>query len=159
VKQYADLGLPIGWTKQNATLDPHAKACSKNGVIRLPAADEDCKSDEKPGEFGWWPVAKLIGSLILGGLLIGLGGPFWYDVVTGLTNIRSIAKDIAGGDPAKKAAPPAPAPQGAQTEASPAPTQPPAAKTPDRLQPATPVGAFNIAQAALAAASNQGGGS
>jgi hypothetical protein len=143
VKQYSDIGLPIGWTKQNATLNPFADACSKNGAVRILAKGESCDSDETPETFGLWPVIKLIASLLLGGLLIGLGAPFWYDAVTGLTNIRNIAKDVGGGD--KKAAAP-------NAAAAPGTGQALTPKTPDRPQPATPVGAFNVSQAAMDAA-------
>ncbi|MFH1342950.1 MAG: hypothetical protein ABIL01_17370 [Pseudomonadota bacterium] len=132
VKQYSDLGLPIGWTKQNATLNPWAVTCSKDGVLRI-AADKQCGAGEKPDDWAWF---RLAWSLLLGGILVGLGAPFWYSAVTGLTNIRSIAKDVVGGEP-KVAAPGA---------AAVAPT------TPDLPQPTTPVGAFNVSQAAKAAA-------
>jgi len=42
-------------------------------------------------------------SLIIGGLLIGLGGPFWHDAVRGLINIRSLARG-AGADSGTAAA-------------------------------------------------------
>ena len=32
--------------------------------------------------------------LVIGGFLVGLGGPFWYDTVKSLTNIRSL---LGGG--------------------------------------------------------------
>jgi hypothetical protein len=72
--------------------------------------------------------------LLFGGLLIGLGGPFWYDAVNGLTNIRSIAKDISGTNQ----------PQPGEVT----PTTTTVAGSVDRPQPATPVGAFNVSQAA-----------
>ena len=34
--------------------------------------------------------------LFLGGLLIGLGAPFWYNAVNGLTNIRNVARSVSG---------------------------------------------------------------
>jgi len=141
VKQYSDLGLPIGWTKQNATLNPDAATCSKGGVVRVLVEGETC--DGVAGKVGLWSVLKLICSLVLGGILIGLGGPFWANAVTGLTNIRSIAKDIAGTDQQKV------------VSAVTAP-QVTGGATPDRAQPATPVGAFNVSQAAAAAASGGG---
>ena len=69
--------------------------------------------------------------LLLGGLLIGLGSPFWYDAVVGLTNIRSMASGNGGSAPAKPA--------------SPAPPQPAAG---EKAQPVTPVGAFQASNAA-----------
>ena len=187
VKQYADLGLPIGWSKENATLNPWKATCKlADGTVRLLGSNETCiPSDQKvqheadqkaqqaaqkalqaeqkakqatgqqaksgaeqpstqpqrnyfygeSGAVGWEATVKLALSLLLGGVLIGLGGPFWYDVVNGLTNIRSIAKDISGtGQP--KAAPAVTAPLVAPEDA------------PDRPQPTTPVGAFNVSLAA-----------
>jgi hypothetical protein len=83
--------------------------------------------------------------LLLGGLLIGLGAPFWYDAVTGLTNIRSTVQQVSGGGQKKASAPGQPgaaAPQAGAVPATPDPTDP------DRPQPDTPVGTFTIANAA-----------
>jgi hypothetical protein len=151
VKQYADLGLPIGWTKENATLNPKAPTCSKDGVTRVVAKGEACKTDETAGKVGWRSVIRLVGSLLLGGLLIGLGAPFWYDAVTGLTNIRGTVQQISGSGQQKATAPAAP---GQPADAAPqpgAPAQPaatPAPTDPDRPQPVTPVGTFTISNAA-----------
>lgn len=135
VKQYADLGLPIGWHKDNASLNPWAPTCTKDGVMRILADGGSCRSGEKLIAFGWWPWLRLVASLVLGGVLIGLGAPFWYNAVTGLTNIRNIAKDISGVN---------------QRTVESATTSPAAVsgRTPDRLQPVTPVGAFNVSLAA-----------
>jgi hypothetical protein len=145
VKQYADLGLPIGWTKENATLNPWALTCSAGGVTRVAAEGESCKTGDAAGYVGCWAVLRLIGSLLLGGLLIGLGAPFWYNAVTGLTNIRSTVQQVSGGGQKKASAPGQPAaapPQQGAVPATPAPTDP------DRPQPETPVGTFTIANAA-----------
>lgn len=138
-KRFADLGLPIGWSKQNATLDPGEDVCLVNGAIHVLAKDEPCENKQK---LGVWNVAKLLCSLLLGGLLIGLGAPFWYNTVTGLTNIRSIMKDLTGGGD------PTPPVAGTQAAALQTGATPP---TPDRAQPSTPVGAFNVSRAAQAA--------
>jgi hypothetical protein len=42
--------------------------------------------------------------LFLGGLLIGLGAPFWYNAVVGLTNIRNNARGTASADAQTRAA-------------------------------------------------------
>jgi hypothetical protein len=145
VKQYADLGVPIGWTKENATLDPKAPTCSKDGVTRVVAKGESCKTGETAGRVGWGAVLRLIGSLLLGGLLIGLGSPFWYDAVTGLTNIRSTVQQVSGGGQKKASAPGQPAAAPPEADAVP---RTPAPTDPDRPQPDTPVGTFTIANAA-----------
>jgi hypothetical protein len=141
VKQYADLGLPIGWTKENATLDPWALTCSAGGLMRVMAEGESCKTGEAAGYVGRWAVAKLVFSLLLGGLLIGLGAPFWYDAVMGLTNIRSTVQQVSGGGQKKASTTGQPA-AAAPAVPAPAPTDP------DRPQPDTPVGTFTIANAA-----------
>jgi hypothetical protein len=42
-KQYADLGLPIGWSKENATLNPWKPTCKlPDGTVRLLGSDETC---------------------------------------------------------------------------------------------------------------------
>jgi hypothetical protein len=162
VQQYSDLGLPIGWTKENATLDPFARTCiSQDGKkTRVIENAENCNIDPKEteGKVGALAVLRLVGSLLLGGFLIGLGGPFWYNAVTGLTNIRGIARDVSGDgtkaaqQQASGAHAPPPQIQGVVGQ----PQQPPAAapqpSNPDRPQPVTPVGNFQIAHAAKKAA-------
>jgi hypothetical protein len=65
-------GVPIGWTPQRM-----ADAGFRETAIGIPLPDQP-KS-----------IQTLIW-LLLGGLLVGLGGPFWYDVVNALSNIRAI---------------------------------------------------------------------
>ena len=67
--------------------------------------------------------------LFLGGLLVGLGAPFWYNAVTGLTNIRNAGRGTASAD--------------AQTRAGVA-----VAAQASTIQPATPVDVFRVSQAA-----------
>jgi len=81
--------------------------------------------------FGFPSDLSVILYLLFGGLLIGLGSPFWYDAVTGLTNIRSTASGAGSSAPAKPA--PAASPQAADT---------------DKAQPVTPAGAFKVSNAA-----------
>jgi hypothetical protein len=151
VKQYGGLGLPIGWTKENATLNPWALTCSAGGVTRVAAEGESCRKGEAAGYVGWGAVIRLIGSLLLGGLLIGLGAPFWYDAVMGLTNIRGTVQQIAGSG--KQGAQGTGQPAAAQQAAvQPAVAAAPAPTDPDRPQPDTPVGTFTIANAAKAVA-------
>ena len=151
VAQYSDLGLPIGWTKENATLDPRAKTCTSVDGRRtwMISEDKQCNvaAKETLGTVGIWAVLKLIGSLVLGGILIGLGAPFWSDAVTGLTNIREIARDVSGAGSSTQPQQGAPAPA-----ANNQPPAQPAPSNPDRPQPVTPVGNFTIAQVAREAA-------
>lgn len=152
VKQFSDVGLPIGWTRQNATLNPQARTCSKDGATRVLDAKEKCDGDEST--VGLWSAVKLFFSLVLGGLLIGLGSPFWYDAVTGLTNIRSTVKDATGGD---QATPAAKVPMALAFAPGLAVGDAQTPKSPDRPQPITPVGSFNISRAAQAAAQPNAG--
>jgi hypothetical protein len=133
VKEYADLGVPLGWTDERI-----GAAVFKDWIWFCPAIRDDqaprlwapdCKQVERTVVLAVPSVPKILFYLLLGGLLIGLGSPFWYDVVTGLTSIRNAVK---GGSAA--AAPPA---------AAAAPPAPDAAKA----QPVTAVGAFQISSA------------
>jgi hypothetical protein len=90
----------------------------------------DCKDEVKNVWFQVPTNLKLYFFLILGGLLIGLGSPFWYDAVTGLTNIRSVARDVSGTTAALT--------QAAQSAGLP-------------IQPQTPAGTFAAAYVAQAA--------
>ena len=73
-----DLGLPIGWSN----------AWSNGRIFDL--------NDIEP--LGW---AVWIFTTILTGLLIGLGGPFWYDVVKRLTPINQLAGALVRQPPPK----------------------------------------------------------
>lgn len=73
-----DLGLPIGWPS----------AWSQGRLF-----------DDKDIEPLGWPVWLL--TTILTGLLIGLGGPFWYDVVKRLTPINQLAGALVRQPPSK----------------------------------------------------------
>jgi hypothetical protein len=154
VKEYADLGVPIGWTPDRLT------AANMKALVWT---CQQLKQGEKPRLWTLWQECQpddaaykglkgqqhqkvyvqipmdpgILFYLLLGGLLIGLGSPFWYDAVTGLTNIRSVAGGASGAAPEPKAA------------AAGAPAVPPA--NVDKPQPDTPVGAFQVANIALGA--------
>jgi hypothetical protein len=103
-------------------------------------ANEQCLPAEKRGvRVGYPPNMGIVWGLLLGGLLIGLGGPFWYDIVTSLTNIRNIAR----GPQAPASASATPVPGAASPGAGGADEVP---------QPRTPVDAFKAAQAGWIAA-------
>jgi hypothetical protein len=136
VTQYADLGLPLGWTHERIE---QAKMSQWAWICRDPNKQEDegfwslwkdCAKNhwrrkilvQVPTSPGSWFY------LFLGGLLIGLGAPFWYDAVVGLTNIRNSGRGTASAD--------------AQTRAA------VAAAGAGTTQPATPVDAFRVSHAA-----------
>jgi len=97
VKQYADLGVPLGWNPERIE---RAKISHWVWTCKDPYKDEgdglgslwkDCSKHQRQ-TVGWFfklPTALSVWFyLFLGGLLVGLGAPFWYNAVTGLTNIR-----------------------------------------------------------------------
>jgi hypothetical protein len=156
VKEYADLGVPIGWTPERlnaADMKALLWTCAQLNEGEKPrfwTLWQECRPDEEgykglKGQqhkhvYVQIPMDPgILFYLFLGGLLVGLGSPFWYDAVTGLTNIRSTVKGVTGA---------APQPQAAAVGAAP-PAAPPAAV--DKPQPETPVGAFQVANIALAA--------
>ena len=113
---------PLVWTCK----DP-----SKTEGEGIESLWKDCGKNQWQKE-PWFQVPTAPGVvfyLFLGGLLIGLGAPFWYNAVTGLTNIRNAARGTATTDPQVHAAVAA---VGAGT-----------------AQPATPVEAFRVSHAAL----------
>lgn len=118
------LGVPIGHDYY-----PWCEGKNENGDF----TDSACKS--QPASFyeplktsagrGWF------GSVLLAGLLIGLGAPFWFDLASGLSKSLGVLKSLGVGEQAKteeKAAPP----EGAD------------------VPPRTPVEAFKTAAAAEA---------
>ena len=81
-------GVPIGWTDTKMTAVGFCKK-SPFGLFDLPY----------PCTGAGFTTAIW---LILGGFLVGLGGPFWYDLVKSLSSIRSVlgAGGAKAGDPA-----------------------------------------------------------
>jgi hypothetical protein len=142
-----DLGVPIGWNeeRQQAAYLWFSVKCEKQPVsagrgtapaaaIPQQAAQQQalqragCKPDERLVEGHWnvFPALRLYLSLLLGGLLIGLGAPFWYDAVKSLTSIRSLTQRAQAATP-----------DGAAGVAGPAQTP--------TAQPQTPVDIFKAA--------------
>jgi hypothetical protein len=147
--QLGGLGVPIGWTEERkrvAAFWPGWKwqTCEKAGEQpRYLKAGEKCGTDEKPAMsigFGIPTDLSVLLGLLLGGLLVGLGGPFWYDMVNSLTSIRNIARGQGQGTPT----------QSAQT--TPAGAAPGAGGAKETPQPRTPVDAFKAARAGWIAA-------
>jgi hypothetical protein len=142
VQQYADLGSPLGWSVQrlnDAGMLQIVWTCKdrNNGnSLGLETLWQKCSADDA-GHKGqkdtqyvdvWFEVPRspgVIFYLLLGGLLIGLGSPFWYDLVTQLTTLGRTARG-----------------QTAQA----APQQAVAAR--DAAQPVTPVGMFSVSSRA-----------
>jgi hypothetical protein len=151
VKQYADLGVPLGWTDARIAAadmsqwvwtckDPKTGKSQGFGKLwRKCTPDEAGYKGPKNTQYRdvWFQVPTVLSVwfyLFLGGLLIGLGSPFWYDAVTGLTNIRGVARGLTGG------APPQPAAAGVAVAA--------VAPEAHKAQPVTPVGAFQVSNIA-----------
>lgn len=111
VKAYIDqlvtAGVPIGWTEARLKAtgfkkcrflgiefpipDLNGKSCDRPApdtaaISDLALSDLAAKPDRKEAP----PVYATILWLLLGGLLVGLGGPFWYDLVKSLSSIRSV---------------------------------------------------------------------
>lgn len=106
--------VPIGWT-------PAAKAEFKGWSA-------------EPSNFSN-PFWRTILGMLLGGLLIGLGAPFWYRAVQMLTGFRGAARqDTAPSPPA----------------GTPAAAAPPRSEAPNQL-PQTPIDAFHVALGAALA--------
>jgi len=137
VRQYADLGLPLGWTDERverAKMYELAWTCkdpNKKEGEGFASLWKDCGKNLWRREiWGQVPTSPAVWFyLFLGGLLVGLGAPFWYNAVTGLTNIRNAARGTTSAD--------------AQTRAGVA-----VAAQASTIQPATPVDVFRVSQAA-----------
>ena len=123
VKAYIDqlttAGVPIGWTP--ARLEANGfKFCKVLGInVPVPAffgkpsvasgapTDTQATAAAIVTPLPDKPVFATILWLLLGGLLVGLGGPFWYDMVKSLSSVRNllgagaaVADPAAAGDPA-----------------------------------------------------------
>ena len=140
IKQYADLGVPLGWTDERMDAAKmwvllwtcrHMQTGEGEGIAGRP----DCPNgkDGKPYRDVWLQVPTKVSTLFflfLGGLLIGLGSPFWYSAVTGLTELRNGARGTAPADTQQAVR--------AMAVAGEAP----------KAQPVTPVGAFQVSKLA-----------
>jgi hypothetical protein len=80
-----DAGLPLGWGRY-----PHA--CAGRAAS---AAGRSCAQDMDRALWKWFL------GILLTGLLAGLGAPFWYDAVNGIT--RAARAGRGGGTPAPPA--------------------------------------------------------
>ena len=72
---------------------------------------KDCGKNQMAKRDMWVQVPTAPGVwfyLFLGGLLVGLGAPFWYNAVTGLTNIRNAARGTTSADAQTRAPLPSP---------------------------------------------------
>jgi len=131
ISDLAALGVPIGWSdahRQAAQLRPILWNCPHlRGRVNLwgDCANEQDVWLEAPSVF------RVYLYLLIGGLLIGLGGPFWYRTVSGLTSIRNVASSVPGT---------AAAPADGQTPVVPARSK--------ESQPVTPVDVFKVAHRA-----------
>ena len=148
VKQFGDLGVPLGWTNErikHAGMWQLVWTCkdSKTGdSLGMATLRDTCHANETGYDGAthtqyvnvWLQVPTSFGSwlyLFLGGLLVGLGSPFWYKAVTSLTNLTNLrngARGTASADAQTRAAVVA---AGAGT-----------------TQPATPVDVFRVSHAA-----------
>jgi hypothetical protein len=124
IKQFTDLGVPFGWSDARIIasdmwvlvwtckeLEPGQKP-SWFGTLW-----QSCKSNDQgyqgpPGlqyRKVWFGIPMTLNiwfCLLLGGFLIGLGAPFWYDAVTGLANISKVIGGGSGSAAAPAASPP-----------------------------------------------------
>ena len=81
--------------------DPNAKDPKKKEDEGLESLWKDCGKNQwqRVGWFFKLPTALNVWLyLFLGGLLVGLGAPFWYNAVTGLTNLRNTARGVTSAD-------------------------------------------------------------
>ncbi len=137
-----DFSVPLGWTEERVKSGAMAAIVWKCVDGRPRFIDWFGNCEPKLAQQVWVQVPtvpSLYLGLLLGGLLIGLGGPFWRDAVTNLTSIRSIARAVQ----------PPPA------ETAPHPAAPATPK--EVAQPSTPVAVFKVANGARASLQNGGG--
>jgi hypothetical protein len=142
IKQFTDLGVPLGWSDGRiaaADMWVLVWTCKqlKDGVTEKHwTLWQECKPNDDPAYKGlqlqyknvWFGIPRTLNvwfCLLLGGFLIGLGAPFWYDAVTGLTNISRVMGGGSGSGGAPAAA----------TDAG-------------KPQPVTPASAFNVSSTA-----------
>lgn len=83
---FTSAGFPIGWS-----YFPHSGLqISENKIVIVEQAKQSKDFLDRNNSPGWWMWA--IGCALTG-LLAGLGGPFWYDIVAGISHA---AKTVRG---------------------------------------------------------------
>jgi hypothetical protein len=145
-KSYENLQKQVDTLSASAQTAPNeeARAAIQKAADEAAAAVDSLQSVGVPigwnaqsvAEFRTSRVMSLLG-LLLGGLLIGLGGPFWYKAVQTLTGVRAFTRRDKGTEPSA-----------ATTRAM---TAAPAAPAPNEV-PNTPIDAFHAALGATLAA-------
>jgi len=77
---FTSAGFPIGWS-----YFPHSavKKVSFWNIEFVKPAELSKEYQDRNNSPGWW---LWVAGCILTGLLAGLGGPFWYDMVAGISN-------------------------------------------------------------------------
>jgi hypothetical protein len=143
--RYEELQQKAGSLQETAqeTTSEEARASVQQAADEVSVAVQGLKTSGVPigwnsqsiAEFRRSTLTSLIG-LLLGGLLVGLGGPFWYRAVQTLTGVRAFSRrDQGTTEPATMSAP-------AVSAAPSAPNQ----------MPSTPIDAFHAALGARLAA-------
>jgi hypothetical protein len=143
IRQFTDLGVPFGWSDTRIIASDMwvmVWTCKELAPGQKPSWHgtlwQSCKTNDQgyqgpPGlqyRNVWFGIPMTLNiwfCLLLGGFLIGLGAPFWYDAVTGLANISKVMGGGSGSAGASAAAPDA-----------------------GKAQPVTPAGAFNVSSTA-----------
>ena len=107
--QFASLvtaGLPIGWSAANCPAEPIDEFCRTLRDLPKWTCADQCgwlQQLSAAGTFARACIAFPFGHLhwffstLLGGLLIGLGGPFWYNVCTSLSRAAQLARAVSDG--------------------------------------------------------------
>jgi hypothetical protein len=150
VRQFTDLGTPFGWSDARIIASDMwvlVWTCRKLAPglePRLGTLWQSCQPNDAAGyppglqyKKVWFGIPTTLNvwfCLLLGGFLIGLGAPFWYDAVTGLSNIGQV---VGGGAGLSAAGPPVIAPDARSA------------------QPVTPAAAFNASSTARQAGDAQ----
>ena len=85
-----DAGSPVGWTEcRSLTFWQKLTFISFMQESKVKPELQNCVDEGSATQ-----SLQTIFWLVIGGFLVGLGGPFWYDTVKSLTNIRSL---LGGG--------------------------------------------------------------
>ena len=89
IEQLRDLGVPIGWTETRLQDVGFKYFCLFKVAV--------------PTEISVRSLTTMFW-LLVGGVLIGLGGPFWFDAVRSLSSVRNVAGAKPDGDDSTVAA-------------------------------------------------------
>ncbi len=87
----AELNLPLGWSGHEAPLSWFH--CKEKPVDAAQATNSGILDYiHQRNEWGWWNLIRYLIGIVISGISLSFGAPFWFDLLVKLVNIRRSGK-------------------------------------------------------------------